>query len=89
MPAAGELQPLQPGGGGVPGVAASAELLRLAAAAHMNTDVQRAVFCCIMGAEDANDAFERLLRLSLKVLQAVDCAWEPSCGGQMLARHSC
>lgn len=47
--------------------AADSELLRLAAAARMNTDVRRAVFCCVMGAEDATDAFERLLRLGLKV----------------------
>lgn len=41
-------------------------LLQLAAAARMNTDTRRAVFCAVMGSEDATDAFERLLRLSLK-----------------------
>lgn len=44
-------------------------LLQLAAAARMNTDTRRAVFCAVMGSEDATDAFERLLRLSLKARQ--------------------
>lgn len=35
----------------------------------MNTDARRAVFCCVMGAEDYMDAFERLLRLPLKAAQ--------------------
>eukprot|EP00455_Lapot_gusevi_P043605 TRINITY_DN5328_c0_g1_i3.p1 TRINITY_DN5328_c0_g1~~TRINITY_DN5328_c0_g1_i3.p1 ORF type:complete len:208 (-),score=43.34 TRINITY_DN5328_c0_g1_i3:44-667(-) len=32
----------------------------------MNTDVRKAVFCVIMGAEDFMDCFEKLLRLDLK-----------------------
>ena len=43
------------------------ELLQLAAAQRMNTDVRRAVFVAIMGSEDCMDAFEKLLRLPLKV----------------------
>lgn len=58
----------RPGSGlGAAGVGGLDEgMLRLAAAARMNTDVRRACFCAIMGAEDAADAFERLLRLGLK-----------------------
>lgn len=44
-----------------------AELLRLAAAQRMSTEARRAVFCVVMGAQDAGDACERLLRLPLKV----------------------
>ena len=33
----------------------------------MNTDARRAAFCAVMGSEDCVDAFERLLRLGLKV----------------------
>ncbi|CAG9459980.1 unnamed protein product [Pedinophyceae sp. YPF-701] len=44
----------------------SQELLRLAARMRMNTDVRRAVFCCVMGADGAADAAERLLALPLK-----------------------
>ena len=39
----------------------------------MNTDTRRAVFCCIMGAEDTSDAFEHLLRLGLKVHLLLGC----------------
>jgi hypothetical protein len=70
LPAAGEALGAGPTAGSAAAAAAAAgdaELLRLAAAARMNTDVRRAVFCCVMGAEDASDAFERLLRLGLKV----------------------
>ena len=42
------------------------ELLRLASAMRMNTDARRAVFCAVMGSEDAIDATEKLLRLGLK-----------------------
>ena len=74
LPAAGEaiVAPasgtgaLAAAGGGANAGGPDAQLLRLAAAARMNTDVRRAVFCCVMGAEDATDAFERLLRLGLK-----------------------
>ena len=38
-----------------------------AAGQRMNTDARRAVFCAVMGAEDCMDAFERLLKLQLKV----------------------
>ena len=41
-------------------------LLALAAQMHMNTDSRRAVFCAVMGSEDAVDAFEKLLRLNLQ-----------------------
>lgn len=44
----------------------AAELLRLAAAQRMNTDVRRAVFCAVMGSEDCMEAFEKLTRLPLK-----------------------
>ena len=44
-----------------------AELLRLAAAQRMSTEARRAVFFVVMGAQDAADACERLLRLPLKV----------------------
>lgn len=70
LPAAGEALGAGPTAGSAAAAAAAAgdaELLRLAAAARMNTDVRRAVFCCVMGAEDAADALERLLRLGLKV----------------------
>lgn len=43
-----------------------ADLLRLAKARRMNTDVRRAVFCVVMGASDYLDAFEKLVRLSLR-----------------------
>lgn len=33
----------------------------------MNTDARRAVFVAIMGAEDVVEAFERCMRLPLKV----------------------
>lgn len=41
-------------------------LLKLASQMNMNTDTRRAVFCAIMGSEDAIDATEKLLRLGLK-----------------------
>lgn len=65
------------------------ELLKLAAAMRMNTDSRRAVFCAVMGSEDAVDALEKLLRLNLKGQQerevvrvTVDCclheaSWNP------------
>lgn len=43
------------------------ELLALAGAQRMATEARRAVFCVVMGAQDAQDASERLLRLPLKV----------------------
>lgn len=61
------------------------DLLQLAAKQRMNTDVRRAVFCVIMGAEDYVDAFEKLLRLPLKGVQEreiirvlVDCCLHES-----------
>jgi nucleolar MIF4G domain-containing protein 1 len=41
-------------------------LLKLASQMNMNTDTRRAVFCAIMGSEDAIDATEKLLSLGLK-----------------------
>ena len=32
----------------------------------MNTDVRRAVFCVVMGAADYLDAFEKIVKLSLR-----------------------
>lgn len=55
-----------PGGSGAASDAGANELLRLAAAQRMNTDVRRAVFVCIMGSEDCMEAFEKLSRLPLK-----------------------
>ncbi|PSC75596.1 nucleolar MIF4G domain-containing 1 [Micractinium conductrix] len=80
MPEATDAQPRQLGGGSAALQAASAaaavgagegglagpELLKLAAAMRMNTDVRRAAFCVIMGSEDCVDAVEKLLRLGLK-----------------------
>lgn len=45
----------------------AARLLGLAAGQRMNTDARRAVFVAVMGAADVVDAFERTLRLPLKV----------------------
>ncbi|KAJ8931819.1 hypothetical protein NQ314_015215 [Rhamnusium bicolor] len=42
------------------------KLLELARKQRMNTDTRRNIFCIIMSAEDYLDAFEKLLRLSLK-----------------------
>ena len=42
------------------------ELLQLATQHRMVTDAQRAAFCCLMGAVDAEDAANRLLQLRLK-----------------------
>lgn len=47
--------------------AVGTELLSLAARQRMNTDVRKAVFCVIMGAQDVIDACEKLLRMPLKV----------------------
>lgn len=52
-----------PGAGGQ----TPAQLLRLAARHGMNTEVRRTVFCLVMGSEDYVDAFEKLVRLGLKV----------------------
>ncbi|GAB4822711.1 hypothetical protein N2152v2_009757 [Parachlorella kessleri] len=56
------------GAGDHEGGVAGPELLKLAAQLRMNTDVRRAVFCIVMGSEDYVDAFEKLLRLPLKVV---------------------
>lgn len=45
--------------------AEGAELLEKAKGLRMNTEVRRAIFCVVMGAEDFADALERLLRLPL------------------------
>ena len=44
---------------------ATVELMQLAAAQRMTTDVRRRVFCAIMGAEDYVDGFGRLAALGL------------------------
>ncbi|XP_044257980.1 nucleolar MIF4G domain-containing protein 1 [Tribolium madens] len=44
----------------------SQKLLELATRQRMNTDTRKNIFCVIMSAEDYLDAFEKLLRLSLK-----------------------
>ncbi|VDP10265.1 unnamed protein product [Soboliphyme baturini] len=41
------------------------ELLQLAKANHMNSDLRRNIFCTIMSAEDYIDAFEKLLKIVL------------------------
>ncbi|EYC04665.1 hypothetical protein Y032_0086g1915 [Ancylostoma ceylanicum] len=42
------------------------EIVQLARRAKMNSDVRRNVFCTIATSDDEDNAFERLLRLSLK-----------------------
>ncbi|KJH51142.1 MA3 domain protein [Dictyocaulus viviparus] len=42
------------------------EVLQLARKAKMNSDVRRSVFCTTVISEDEDDAFEHLMRLSLK-----------------------
>lgn len=46
--------------------ARAVQVLKLAKAQRMNTDVRRAVFCTVMTSEDYLDAFEKLLKLNLK-----------------------
>ena len=38
------------------------KLLKLAKKQRMNTDLRRSIFCIIMGSDDAQDAFEKLVR---------------------------
>ncbi|KAJ3132648.1 suppressor of glycerol defect, partial [Irineochytrium annulatum] len=45
---------------------AGVDLLRLARAQRMNTDVRRSIFVVLMSSEDCVDAHDRLLRLRLK-----------------------
>ena len=45
---------------------ASSDLLKLARAMKMNTDVRRSIFVVLMSSEDCADAMERLLKLRLK-----------------------
>jgi len=45
------------------------DLLKLAAAQRMNTDIRRKVFCALMGAEDYLDAVDRVLSLGLRGAQ--------------------
>ncbi|KAJ3044381.1 suppressor of glycerol defect [Rhizophlyctis rosea] len=59
------------GGGGGEGVkdaltASTGDLLKLARAMKMNTDVRRSVFVVLMSSEDCVDCFERLMKLRLK-----------------------
>ncbi|CAG8610468.1 20798_t:CDS:10, partial [Cetraspora pellucida] len=48
----------------------SEALLNLAKQQKMNTDVRRSIFIVLMSSEDYIDAFERLLKLGLKEVQA-------------------
>lgn len=41
------------------------KLLKLAAKQRMNTDLRRSIFCIIMGSDDCQDAFEKIVRASL------------------------
>lgn len=77
----------------------AANLLRMASAQRMNTDVRRAVFVAVMGSADCVEALEKLLRLPLRGEQErevsrvlVDCclqekAWNPYYG--LLAAKLC
>ena len=47
--------------------AADAQLLELAKRQRMSTPVRRAVFVAMMGASSRAEAFERLMKLNLKV----------------------
>lgn len=42
-----------------------AEILKLASSQRMNTDTRRSIFCIIMGSEDCDDAFEKLVRAGM------------------------
>ena len=44
----------------------NSDLLELARKAKMNTETRRSIFCTILGSEDDMEAFEKLLKLSLK-----------------------
>ncbi|GMR37362.1 hypothetical protein PMAYCL1PPCAC_07557, partial [Pristionchus mayeri] len=63
---------MEAGGGGArkqvsrDGLNFDSEMLDLAKRAGMNTEVRRNVFCSVVSAKSEDDAFERLLRLSLK-----------------------
>jgi len=50
------------------------DLLRLARENRMNTDVRRAIFVSIMGAEDYKEAHARLLKLRLTKMQELEIA---------------
>jgi nucleolar MIF4G domain-containing protein 1 len=41
------------------------KLLKLAAKQRMNTDLRRSIFCIIMGSDDCQDAFQKIVRASL------------------------
>jgi nucleolar MIF4G domain-containing protein 1 len=45
-----------------PAAVGDEELLQLASKFRMNTDLRRAIFCVIMGSDDCDDAFEKLVR---------------------------
>ena len=74
QPTAGSMRASQPGAlaASLADAEGGAELLRLAAAQRMSTESRRAVFCVVMGSQDAVDASERLIRLPLKVLRWSD-----------------
>ena len=73
QPTAGSMRASQPSAlaASLADAEGGAELLRLAAAQRMSTESRRAVFCVVMGSQDAVDASERLLRLPLKVLHCL------------------
>ncbi|KAJ3028887.1 UNVERIFIED_CONTAM: suppressor of glycerol defect [Siphonaria sp. JEL0065] len=48
---------------------AAADLLKLAKAQRMTTDIRRSIFVALMSAEDFVDAYEKLMRLGLKQKQ--------------------
>ncbi|VDK17505.1 unnamed protein product [Anisakis simplex] len=61
-------------------------LLKLAKKAHMNTALRRTIFCQLVSSKDEMDAFEQLMRLSLKGHQerqiihiCIQCAVRESC----------
>ena len=60
--------------------AASPELLSLAKRQRMSTPVRRMVFVAMMGADSCADAFQRLIRLNLKVALAIATALRKRCG---------
>ncbi len=63
-------------------VSVDAKLLELARQQRMNTDARRQVFVALMGADDAEGAMERALRLGLKVCgrpRCVGSVWRSAC----------
>jgi len=50
----------------------AADLIQLAKEQRMNTDVRRSIFIAIMSSTDVNDAYVRLMKLSLKKSQELE-----------------